>query len=119
MTDPDASSCLFCRIVAGEIPAHIVHDDELVLAFRDIAPVAPTHILIIPKRHLASAAELTDGDGPLLGRIYSVAAGLARDAGLDQRGYRVVTNAGPESGQSVGHLHFHMLGGRRQSWPPG
>jgi histidine triad (HIT) family protein len=116
MTD---DQCLFCRIVAGDIPSETVHDDETVMAFDDINPVAPVHQLIIPKRHIASAAELGAADAELLGRIFDVAASLARAAGLPERGYRVVTNVGPDGGQSVAHLHFHLIGGRRMTWPPG
>ena len=114
-----ASDCLFCRIVAGEIPATVVHDEDDVLAFRDINPQAPTHILVIPKRHLASAADLRDDHGPLLGRLFAVSADLARREGIDEAGYRVVTNVGRDAGQSVDHLHLHVLGGRRFAWPPG
>jgi len=113
------SDCLFCRIVRGEIPSDRVHEDDEVIAFRDIAPRAPTHVLVIPRRHIASAAELTVADGPLLGRMFEVLADIARREGIDQRGYRVVTNVGPEAGQSVPHLHLHLLGGRPMSWPPG
>jgi histidine triad (HIT) family protein len=116
MTD---AHCLFCKIVAGDIPSDIVHDDDLVLAFNDISPVAPVHQLVVPKRHIASAAELGSDDGELLGRIFAVARELAETAGLPQRGYRLVTNVGPDGGQSVAHLHLHLLGGRRMTWPPG
>ena len=116
MTDP---SCLFCKIVAGEIPSEVVHEDELVFAFNDINPVAPTHQLVIPKRHIASAADLAETDAELLGRVFAVAASLAADAGLPGPGYRVVTNVGADGGQSVDHLHFHLLGGRAMTWPPG
>jgi histidine triad (HIT) family protein len=112
-------TCLFCRIVAGEIPATKVHDDDLVFAFRDIAPRAPTHILVIPRDHIASAADLTEADGPMLGRLFAVAAELARDEGIAEGGYRLVSNVGRWGGQSVDHLHFHLLGGRPFSWPPG
>jgi histidine triad (HIT) family protein len=126
------SDCLFCRIVAREIPARIVHEDDEVLAFHDISPQAPTHLLIVPKRHLASldaATEAKDpaapadppvGDPPnrpLLGRLLATAAELGRAAGLP--GYRVVVNQGESAGQSVFHLHLHLLGGRRLGWPPG
>ena len=116
MTDPQ---CLFCRIAAGEVPADLLHDDDLVVAFRDISPKAPTHILVIPRRHVASAAGLTDDDGPMLGRLFAVAADLARKAGVADSGFRLVTNSGRGAGQSVDHLHFHLLGGRTMSWPPG
>jgi histidine triad (HIT) family protein len=114
--DPD---CLFCRIAAGEIPADIVHQDDHVVAFRDISPKAPTHVLLIPRSHVASAAELADDDGPMLGRLFAVAAQVAREAGVADGGYRLVTNVGSGAGQSVLHLHFHLLGGRSLSWPPG
>lgn len=116
MADPN---CLFCRIAAGEVPADIVHDDDLVVAFRDVSPKAPTHLLLIPRRHIASAAELTGTDAEMLGRLFAVAAKLARDAGVAEGGYRMVTNVGRGAGQSVGHLHFHLLGGRSLGWPPG
>ena len=111
--------CLFCRIAAGEVPAELLHDDDLVVAFRDISPKAPTHILVIPRRHIVSAADLTEEDAPLLGRLFAVAANLAREAGVADSGCRLVTNAGRGAGQSVDHLHFHLLGGRTMSWPPG
>lgn len=111
--------CLFCRIAGGDIPADVVHRDDDVLAFRDINPRAPTHILIVPIRHIESAAELTEAEGPLLGRLFAVAAQLARDAGVAEHGYRLVTNSGSAAGQSVPHLHFHLLGGRSMGWPPG
>lgn len=116
MADP---SCLFCKIVAGVVPSDVVFEDDLVFAFKDIAPVAPTHILVIPRRHIASAADLREVDAPLLGRIFEVSASIARDIGLDGGGYRVVTNIGADGGQSVDHLHFHLLGGRGFTWPPG
>jgi diadenosine tetraphosphate (Ap4A) HIT family hydrolase len=116
MTDP---TCPFCAIVAGDIPAKRVHEDDLVVAVNDIAPVAPVHQLLMPRRHLGSAAELAESDGPLLGRLFAVAADLARAAGLSERGYRLVTNIGADGGQSVAHLHVHLLGGRRFTWPPG
>lgn len=116
MTDP---TCLFCKIVAGEIPSDKVHEDELVFAFNDINPVAPVHQLIVPRRHIGSAAELDETDAELLGRLFAVAAKLAAMAGLPDSGYRVVTNVGVDGGQSVDHLHFHLLGGRAMTWPPG
>jgi diadenosine tetraphosphate (Ap4A) HIT family hydrolase len=112
-------NCLFCRIIAGEIPAERLHDDELVVAIRDIAPRAPTHILLMPRRHIASAAELTDDDGPMLGRLFAVAADLAREAGIADDGYRLVSNVGTWGGQTVDHLHVHLMGGRSFTWPPG
>ena len=112
--DPE---CLFCRIVTGEIPADIVHRDERVVAFRDIDPQAPTHVLAIPTRHVASAAELTADDGDMLADLFGALRAVAAEEGLS--GYRIVTNIGAEAGQSVFHLHFHLLGGRRMGWPPG
>jgi histidine triad (HIT) family protein len=110
---------LFCRIAAGAIPATIVHEDELIVAFRDIAPQAPTHILLIPRQHLASVADVADGDGALLARLMTVAVHLAAADGVDASGFRLVTNTGPDAGQSVAHLHWHLLGGRPMAWPPG
>jgi histidine triad (HIT) family protein len=115
-TDP---SCLFCRIVADELPSTRVHEDDAVIAFRDIAPRAPTHVLVIPREHIASAADLTEAHGPILGRLFAVAADVARSEGIADAGYRVVTNVGRWGGQSVDHLHFHVMGGRAFDWPPG
>jgi histidine triad (HIT) family protein len=112
-------SCLFCRIAAGEIPATRVHEDDLVIAIDDINPVAPTHKLVLPRAHIGSAAELGEGHAALLGRLFAVAASLARDEGVEEGGYRLVTNIGANGGQSVPHLHIHLLGGRRFTWPPG
>lgn len=112
-------NCLFCRIAAGEVPADIVHEDDLVVCFRDVSPKAPTHLLLIPRRHIASAVELSGTDAEMLGRLFTVAAKQARDAGVAEGGYRMVTNVGRGAGQSVGHLHFHLLGGRSLGWPPG
>jgi histidine triad (HIT) family protein len=120
MADRDPTyqaDCLFCRIAAGEIPADIVFEAEAVIVFRDINPRAPIHVLAIPRRHVASAADLTDADADLLAALFSAMRHVAEEAGLD--GYRIVSNVGAESGQSVFHLHFHLLGGRAMSWPPG
>ena len=111
-------NCLFCKIAAGEIPSNIVYQDQDIVAFRDINPQAPTHILFIPRRHIASMTDLTVEDGPLLAHIYITANKIAQDEGL-VRGYRFVNNVGPDAGQSVFHLHFHLLGGRQLGWPPG
>jgi histidine triad (HIT) family protein len=113
------TDCLFCRIIAGELPSTKVHEDDVVLAIRDIAPASPTHILVLPKEHIGSALDLTDTDGPLLGRMFAVAAELGRSEGIAEAGYRLVSNVGEWGGQSVGHLHLHLLGGRAFSWPPG
>ena len=117
MSDRD-TDCLFCRIVAGEIPSDRVHEDEDVIAFRDVAPRAPTHVLVIPRRHIPDSHALTESDGDLLAKLFRVVREVADAAGLEN-GYRVVTNVGPESGQTVFHLHFHLLGGRTMGWPPG
>jgi histidine triad (HIT) family protein len=115
---PDAE-CLFCRIVAGEIPSTKVRDGAAVLAIRDIAPRAPTHVLILSKEHIPSASDLETADGPLLGEAFELAAEIARAEGIADAGYRVVTNVGTSGGQTVAHLHFHLLGGRSMTWPPG
>lgn len=110
--------CIFCRIVEGRIPSKKVWEDEQALAFRDIDPKAPTHILVIPKKHVASLAHAEPGDAALLGRLLLAAAEVAREQGLG-KGYRVVISTGPEGGQTVDHLHLHVLGGRQMHWPPG
>lgn len=110
---------IFGRILSGEIPADIVHEDEHVVAFRDVAPQAPVHVLVIPRKPLRSIAEAATEDAPLLGHLLGVCRKVAADSGLETGGYRVVTNVGEDGGQSVDHLHFHVLGGRPMSWPPG
>lgn len=115
---PDPT-CLFCRIVAGEIPSTRVAEDDLAIAIRDIAPRAPTHILLLPREHIQSAADLTDLDATLVGRLFALAAAIARSEGIAEDGYRIVTNIGRWGGQSVDHLHFHLMGGRAFAWPPG
>jgi histidine triad (HIT) family protein len=112
-------ACLFCRIVAGEIPADRVHEDAAVIAIRDIAPRAPTHVLFLPREHMSSAADLTVADGPMLGALFGAAADFAKAEGLTDAGYRMVTNIGQWGGQTVAHLHVHLLGGRSMTWPPG
>jgi len=112
-------NCLFCKIAEGQITSKIVYQDEDVVAFEDTNPQAPYHILLIPRRHIASMADLTEEDGTLLARLFMVAAKLAHKLGFDESGYRFVTNVGPDAGQSVFHLHFHLLGGRKFAWPPG
>ena len=114
--DPD---CLFCKIAADEIPSKKVYEDDVVIAFRDIAPRAPIHSLIIPRDHIASAADLTEEHSAMLGRLFAVAAKIARDEGVADGGYRLVSNVGRWGGQTVEHLHIHLLGGRTFSWPPG
>lgn len=111
--------CLFCKIIQGEIPARKVHEDDEVIAFEDIDPQAPTHILVIPRRHIASLDDLTSAEVEIVGRVVTRASEIARQYGLDQSGYRLVVNNGEGAGQTVFHIHFHLLGGRRFSWPPG
>jgi histidine triad (HIT) family protein len=113
------TECLFCAIVAGDIPADVVHSDDLVVAFRDITPQAPVHVLVIPRAHHANVAELAGSDPLLAGRLLEVAAQIAEREGVADTGYRVVTNTGAQAGQSVHHVHFHVLGGRGLAWPPG
>ena len=117
--DDPTTDCLFCRIVRGEIPSTTVFDDDTVLAFRDIAPRSPIHILVIPKEHISSAADLTEANGPLLGQLFAAIARIARDEGIADSGYRIVSNVGRWGGQTVDHLHFHLMGGRPFAWPPG
>ena len=105
-------ACLFCRIEVGEIPSTRVAEDDVVIAFRDLNPRAPTHVLVMPREHIRSAAELTDADAPLVGHVLAVAADIARSEGIAESGYRIVTNVGDWGGQSVDHLHFHVMGGR-------
>jgi histidine triad (HIT) family protein len=116
---PHASDCAFCRIAARELPATIVYASDQVVAFRDRNPQAPTHILIIPKDHVASVAEITEEYGPVLVEMMETAVHLARAEGIDEGGWRLVANTGSDAGQSVFHLHLHLLGGRRMGWPPG
>ena len=113
------ADCLFCRIVRGDLPSRTVFDDDAVLAFHDIAPRSPTHILVIPKVHIASAADLSEDDGPLLGRLFAATARIAREQGIAEAGYRLVSNVGRWGGQTVDHLHIHLMGGRAFDWPPG
>ena len=108
------SNCLFCRIIAGEIPSTKVYEDDSVLAFRDIAPQAPTHILVIPKTHIGSVAEISSENSNIVAHIFEVIPQIAKAEGLDQ-GYRVVSNCGEDAGQTVHHLHFHILGGKKLS----
>ena len=113
------SDCLFCKIAAGEIPAAIVHQDETVVAFKDINPQAPLHVLIIPRRHIATLNDLTPNDDELVGSMFRTAAALAKQHGYHERGYRTVFNANREAGQTVFHIHLHLLAGRGLTWPPG
>jgi histidine triad (HIT) family protein len=116
---PSHANCLFCRIVAGEIPAKKVHEDGDVVAFHDINPQAPTHVLVIPRRHIAALADLTEADATTIGTTIVRASQIARDLHLENDGYRLVVNNGEAAGQTVFHIHVHILGGRRLTWPPG
>ena len=113
------SDCLFCRIITGDIPGAIVHQDDQLVAFKDINPQAPLHVLIVPRRHIATLNDLSPNDDALVGSMTRLAAKLAKDHGYDERGYRTVFNCQAEAGQSVFHIHMHVLGGRRFTWPPG
>lgn len=112
-------NCLFCKIINGEIPADIVYDDDKVLAFRDIDPQAPIHLLIIPRQHIARINDMGSEDASLIGHIHLVAVKLANMFSIDESGFRLVNNCNEDGGQTVDHLHFHLLGGRRMVWPPG
>ena len=112
------ADCIFCRIAAGEIPSNKLYEDDQLLAFYDLDPQAPTHFLVIPKAHIASVAEITPQNSAVVAHIYEVIARLAAELGLEQ-GFRVVANCGPQGGQTVPHLHFHVLAGRDMTWPPG
>lgn len=114
-----SSQCLFCRIVAGEIPSTRVYEDEQVIAFRDISPAAPQHILLIPRRHIQSVAALEAEDAALMGHLMLQARHIAEQEGFADSGFRSVLNTGDEGGQTVGHLHLHLLAGRQMHWPPG
>lgn len=113
------SNCLFCHIVAGEIPAKIAYKDDDVLAFHDINPQAPLHVLIIPRKHIATINDLATDDAELVGRLYLAAKKIAAEAGYAEEGYRVVMNCGADAGQTVFHIHLHLLAGRHLTWPPG
>jgi histidine triad (HIT) family protein len=111
--------CLFCKIATGEIPANLVYQDDRLVAFRDINPQAPTHILVIPRRHIATLNELSAEDAPLVGEMVGRAATIARELGHDEAGYRTVINCNADAGQTVFHIHLHLLAGRGMTWPPG
>lgn len=111
--------CIFCKIIKGEIPSKVAYEDERVFAFNDINPQSPVHILIIPKKHISTILDIEEKDCELIGHIHRVAANLAKEAGIADEGFRLVSNCNAGAGQSVFHLHFHLLGGRRLEWPPG
>ena len=113
------TDCLFCKIIEGTIPSTKVYEDDYVLAFRDIEPQAPEHIIIIPKQHMKSANDITAENSGVIAKIFEVAAKIAKDLGFAENGYRIVNNCGEDGGQTVGHIHFHLLAGRNLQWPPG
>ena len=113
------TDCLFCRIVSGEIPASIVYQDERVVAFRDINPQAPVHVLLIPRRHIGTLNDLSPADDGIVGEMVRRAAAIAGELGVSERGYRTVFNCNADAGQTVFHIHLHLLGGRKMAWPPG
>jgi histidine triad (HIT) family protein len=113
------SDCIFCKIAAGEIPAELIYEDELVVGFRDLNPQAPTHVLLIPRKHIATINDVQPEDEPIIGRLYSAAAKVAKQKGFAEQGYRTLINCNDDGGQTVFHIHLHLLGGRRMSWPPG
>jgi histidine triad (HIT) family protein len=113
------TDCLFCKIINRDIPASLVYEDDRVLAFNDINPQAPTHVLLVPKRHIASLNELTADDDPIVGELVRRAAAIAAERGISAKGYRVVLNTNRDAGQTVFHLHLHLVGGRPMLWPPG
>ncbi len=112
-TQEKIMDCIFCRIISGEIPSDILYQDEQVVAFRDINPKAPVHLLLVPREHIESVAELSEDEASIMGHLVAVANRLAREAGISEKGYRLVVNSGPEGGQEVPHLHLHLLGGRQ------
>lgn len=111
--------CLFCRILSREIPADVIYESDTAIAFRDINPKAPTHVLIIPRRHIATINDITEADEPLVGSLYSAARQIAAQEGFSEEGYRAVMNCNEAAGQTVFHIHLHLLGGRALGWPPG
>lgn len=113
------SDCLFCKIISGEIPSSKVYEDEKVYAFKDISPAAPEHVLLVPKKHIASIMDITEDDSDLLGYMMLICRKIAKDSGIDKKGFRIVNNCGEFGQQTVQHLHFHIIGGRQMQWPPG
>lgn len=113
------TDCIFCKIAAGEIPAELIYQDDQVVGFRDLNPQAPTHVLLIPRKHIASSNDLQAADEALVGHLYRAAAKVARQEGIADSGYRALINCNEDGGQTVFHIHLHLLGGRRMTWPPG
>ncbi len=112
-------NCLFCKIISKKVPAKIIYEDEDVLAFEDINPQAPVHTLVIPKKHISTTLDINDEDRVLIGRLFQTAGKIAKEKGIAERGFRLVSNTNPEAGQTVYHIHIHLLGGRHMHWPPG
>jgi histidine triad (HIT) family protein len=113
------AGCVFCQVLSGDIPAELVHDDDVCIAFRDIQPQAPVHVLVVPREHLARISDMAPEHEALVGHLFQVAAQVARQEGISEAGYRLVINCGPHGQQAVDHLHVHVLGGRQMTWPPG
>lgn len=111
-------NCIFCKILKGEIPSEKVYEDEKVYAFKDINPEAPVHVLIIPKKHISSANELTEDNKEVIGDVYYAAQKIAKELGIADKGYRIINNCGEDGGQTVFHIHFHLMGGKKLNWPP-
>lgn len=111
-------NCIFCKILKGEIPSEKVYEDEKVYAFKDINPEAPVHVLIIPKKHISSANELTEENKEVIGDVYYAAQKIAKELGIADKGYRIINNCGEDGGQTVFHIHFHLMGGKKLNWPP-
>jgi len=111
--------CIFCEIIEKKRPVKIIHEDEFALAFEDINPQAPVHTLVVPKKHISTSLEIKEADNALIGHLFQIANRIARDKGIAERGFRLVMNCNPESGQTVFHMHLHVLGGRFMHWPPG
>lgn len=112
-------NCIFCKIINGEIPSEKIYEDDLVLSFKDISPGAPVHVLIIPKKHISSINDLTEEDSNIIAHVFMVAKEITKKLGIADTGYRIVSNTGKDGGQTVPHVHFHLLGGRSLNWPPG
>lgn len=110
-------NCIFCKIISGEIPSKKVYEDDLIYGFNDVNPVAPVHILLIPKKHISTLNDMTDEDIKIITHIYSVAKRIAKEVGISKEGYRIVTNCGENAGQTVFHVHFHLIGGKKLQWP--
>lgn len=113
------SNCIFCKIVNKEIPSDIIYEDDKIMAFKDVNPQSPAHVLVIPKEHIESSNDIDNENSQLIGHIFVTISKLAKELGISQDGYRIVNNCGEDGGQTVSHIHFHILGGRKFSWPPG